>query len=214
MKPRALDLFCGAGGASMGLHRAGFDVVGVDIKPQPHYPFEFICEDALHLTGVYCDFDFIWASPPCQAHVGFNASWNDNDHDSLIAETRGVLARQSVPYVIENVVGSPLRTTIQLCGSHFGLGVRRHRRFESSFILLQRPCQHYGRYVGVYGDHPQGHYGDGYRIPRARSLAEAQEAMGIDWMTWKEITQAIPPAYSEFIGRAALAYVESGSKAA
>jgi len=187
----------------MGLHRAGFDVIGVDIKKQPNYPFRFVQADALRPPMDLSDFDFVWASPPCQAHVGFNAGWNDNKHVSLIAETRELLRPHPVT-AIENVVGAPLRTTIQLCGSHFGLGVRRHRRFETSFMLLAPSCQHTGEEIGVYGDHPQGHFGCGYRIPRARSLEEASAAMGIDWMKWKELCQAIPPAYSEFIGRAAL----------
>lgn len=105
-------------------------------------------------------------------------------------------------------VGAPLRKDLTLCGTHFGLGVRRHRIFEGSFPLQQPKCNCKGqRLVGVYGDHPQGHFGDGYRIPRARSAAEAGHAMGIDWMPWKDLTQAIPPAYAEFIGRAALQHL-------
>ncbi len=203
MTPRALDLFCGAGGASMGLHRAGFDVTGIDIKRQPRYPFRLIQADALRPPVRLEDFDLVWASPPCQAHVGFNASWNRTPHVSLIAATRALLSDHPIT-IIENVVGSPVRTSLTLCGSNFGLQTRRHRRFETSFFCWGMHCSHSGNERGVYGDHPQGHFGDGYRIPRAQSLEEARQAMGIDWMLWRELTQAIPPAYAEFIGREAL----------
>lgn len=208
-RPIALDLFCGAGGASMGLHRAGFDLIGVDSKPQPAYPFRFVQADALRLPFDLQRFDLVWASPPCQAHVGFNASWNDNSHVSLIADVRKLLAACPMT-VIENVIGAPLRNAMTLCGTHFGLGVRRHRLFETSFgCCIWKKCSCRGkRLVGVYGEHPQGHFGDGYRIPRARSIGEARDAMGIDWMNWREITQAIPPAYAEYIGRAAMTSIK------
>jgi DNA (cytosine-5)-methyltransferase 1 len=226
MKPKALDLFCGAGGASMGLHRAGFDVTGVDINDQPRYPFKFRIADALRypLEG----FDFIWASPPCQAFtsmrfLGKNAGVGAPD---LVDSVRQRLVTSGATYVIENVVGAPLGRSIRLCGSSFGLGVRRHRMFESNFLIFARPCQHTdawpvpvfgdGRFsrqekrkraIAVYGDHPQQPGDKTYRCNRARTLAEGQEAMGIDWMEWKPLTQAIPPAYSEFIGRQAIEYL-------
>lgn len=202
-KPRLLDLFCGAGGCSMGYHRAGFEVVGVDINPQPRYPFTFIHADALIvLAKLSHRFDVIHASPPCQAyttmrHLGKRAGENAPD---LVATTRDMLKTSNRLYVIENVVGSPLQKPTVICGSFFGLGVRRHRLFETSFRLATIPwCRHSKspRPIAVYGDHPQG---ASLRINRANSLSQGREAMGIDWMNWRELTQAIPPAYTEYIG--------------
>jgi len=234
-KPRALDLFCCAGGASMGLHQAGFEVVGVDIRPQPRYPFTFFQGDALQfpLDG----FDFIWASPPCQAHTAMKTMHNAKPHVDLIPETRERLERAGVPYVIENVVGAPLSNTFMLCGTMFGLGVedadlQRHRIFEPSFdIGLLPQCQHGARAtIGVYGGHIRnrkrartiGVYGEGARDSRRKfdkgvpdfTVEQGREAMGIDWMTIAELSQAIPPAYSEFIGRAAIGHIESMRQAA
>jgi DNA (cytosine-5)-methyltransferase 1 len=205
-RPRLLDLFCGAGGAAMGYHRAGFEVVGVDIKPQPNYPFEFIQADAL--TFPLDGFDAIHASPPCQlfSRAGHlrTAQGGKASAINLIPETRAALVASGLPYVIENVPGAPL-SGVTLCGSTFGLGVRRHRIFESDALILSLgPCRHreQGRPVGVYhvmGDHvPQGG-------TTARDLDEGQRAMGIDWMTWRELRESIPPAYTEFIGRQLIA---------
>ena len=222
---RVLDLFCGAGGAAMGLHRAWPDaeIMGVDVKPMPRYPFKFIQADAMEfpLEG----YDFIWASPPCQAytlmrHLGKRAGEGAAD---LIGATRRRLLSCGVPWVMENVIGSPLRNAIMLCGSMFRLGVRRHRLFECSHLTFAPHCRHdteswpvavWGdgrpsrqearaerRAIAVYGDHPQQPGDKTYRVNRARTLAEGQQAMGIDWMPWKELTQAIPPAYSELIAR-------------
>lgn len=226
MRPKALDLFCGAGGAAMGLYRAGFDVVGVDIKPQPRYPFPFVRGDALKPPMRLKDFDLVWASPPCQAftsmrHLGKRAGEGALD---LIDPVRELL-RGARAWVIENVPGAPLQSAFELCGSAFGLGVRRHRRFESSFFVLVPECQHGGGYVvpvwgdgrpsrqearrarrpiAVYGDHPQQPGDKTYRVNRARTLEEGSGAMGIDWMDWRPLTQAIPPAYSEHIGKYAM----------
>lgn len=223
----ALDLFCGAGGASMGLHRAGFEVIGVDIKLQPHYPFQFVQGDALRPPVRFEDFDFIWASPPCQAHTALKTMYNAKSHEDFIPATRQLLADSGKPYVIENVCGAPVRPDIILCGTMFGLGtgdaeLRRHRLFEINFIPPLTPsCNHYarGRVCGVYGGHGRdkrrirphtvGVYGKaGGKSVRDGvqqfSTAERAEAMGIDWMTGAELSQAIPPAYSEFIGRAAM----------
>lgn len=215
-RPLALDLFCGAGGASMGLWRAGFDVIGVDIRPQPRYPFLFIQSDALRPPVDPARFDFVWASPPCQAHSALKTSWNAKQHADRIPETRAMLIAAAIPYAIENVVGAPLRSSIMLCGTQFGLGVNdaelwRHRHFECSFPVPMRLCRHgeRSRVIGVYG----GHGRDRRRNVNARdySTEARREAMGIDWMTGTSLSQAIPPAYSEFIGRAALQYMQKAA---
>ena len=202
MKPRLLDLFCGAGGAAVGYHRAGFDVVGVDIKPQPHYPFEFHQADAL--TFPLDGFDAIHASPPCQAYTSMRRLGKNAGRDApeLVEPTRARLIVSGRPWVMENVVGSPLLNPLRLCGSSFGLGVRRHRLFESSGLIFGLPCRHdlQPEPVAVYGDHPQQPGDKTYRVRRARTLAEGQAAMGIDWMPWRPLTQAVPPAYTEWIG--------------
>ncbi len=206
MKPRLLDLFCGAGGCSVGYHRAGFDVVGVDIKPQPRYPFPFICGDALD----YCrehgkEYDAIHASPPCQQFSVAKVLNPRCDHPDLVAATREALQATGRPWVIENVPGSPLRFPAQICGLALGLKVKRHRLFEGSFLLLGTPCPpgHRGDWVTVFG-------GGAPRVPdnrRRANLAQRKSAMGIDWMGRDEMSLAIPPAYCEFIGRQLLAVV-------
>lgn len=207
---KLLDLFCGAGGAAMGYSRAGFDeIVGVDNRPQKNYPFEFVQADALEYLAEHGDeFDLIHASPPCQAYVNFNFTNNKKNQrptwDS-VPPTREILQSIGRPFIIENVPTSPLLNWVMLCGSSFGLMVRRHRRFEASMLFLTPPCVHNGPPpIGVYGDHPQSPGDQKLRINRAKTLDEAQRAMGISWMSWKELTQAIPPAYTEYIGRALL----------
>lgn len=210
MRPRALDLFCGAGGASMGLHNAGFDVVGVDIKRQPRYPFRFILADVFSNPVTLSDFDLIWSSPPCQAHTDLKAAWNAKRHVDRIPDTRAMLRASGRPYVIENVVGAPLHSCIMLCGTMFELGTDdaelwRHRHFETNFLLPPRLCRHGGRprVIGVYG----GHGRDRRRNVNAQdfSVADRRRAMDIDWMSGGELSQAIPPAYAEYIGRHAMA---------
>jgi DNA (cytosine-5)-methyltransferase 1 len=198
MKPRLLDLFCGAGGAGMGYHRAGFEVVGVDINSQPNYPFEFHQADALiwPLEG----FDAIHASPPCQAFSDLRHR-TDGEYPDLVAATRERLLLTGVPYVIENVEGAPLINPVRLCGSAFGLGangrqLRRHRLFESNVPIMVPSCQHRGQPVGVYGTGGGGQMTRGYK----GTPEEYREAMEIDWATRAEIAQAIPPIYAEFIG--------------
>lgn len=214
-RPRLLDLFCGAGGAGMGYHRAGFDVTGVDSKHQPRYPFAFVQADALAYVAEHGhEFDAIHASPPCQAFTTLRVMHNARDHADLLTPTRDALDVTGLPWVIENVVGSPVHHGVTLCGTMFGLGVevydgwrelRRHRWFESSVGMLAPSCRHRGATIGVYGDHardrrrkPGVHRGIDF--PASDKLSLASAAMGIDWMNWKELSQAIPPAYTKFIG--------------
>jgi DNA (cytosine-5)-methyltransferase 1 len=192
----------------MGYQRAGFDVVGVDIKRQKRYPFEFIQADALEVIAdrnFLRSFDVIAASPPCQTHSITqhlrNAQGKTTDKVDLIPQTRTALQDSGRSYVIENVPGAPLEEPVMLCGSMFGLGVRRHRIFEANIFFLNPPvCDHkkQGRPVGVYGSLRD-------EIPNggktATSIEEARESMGIDWMIWGELVEAIPPAYTEFLGR-------------
>jgi DNA (cytosine-5)-methyltransferase 1 len=213
-KGLALDLFCGAGGVSVGLHRAGFEVVGVDLANQPRYPFEFIRGDALRLLtrswlNVF-EFDFIWASPPCQHYSDLaHRNGNADEHPDLINPVRQLLEGIGVPYVIENVEGAPLRDPRTICGTERGLGVdgyrlRRHRLFESNFPLLTPPCACYGTadpIIDVSGGgptHAPRLDGGGGRTYKG-TVAQKRAAMGIDWMTGGELVEAIPPAYAELI---------------
>jgi DNA (cytosine-5)-methyltransferase 1 len=206
-RPRLLDLFCGAGGAAVGYHRAGFEVVGVDINPQPHYPFEFHQADAM--TYPLDGFDAIHASPPCQAYIRSGTVAKDGRHPRLLPPTRERLIEAGIPWVIENVPGAPMRADVQLCGSIFGLAVRRHRWFESSESLSPwvLACNHSEPVAGVYG-HPHGASGaNAGMLPG--DLATWSRAMGIDWMTTAELADAIPPAYTEWIGTQLLRAVEA-----
>lgn len=209
----------------MGLHRAGFRVIGVDIEPQPRYPFQFVQADALAPPFDLAAADFIWASPLCQAHTSLRGMWNGRakrglePHKDLIPQTRELLVASGRPYCIENVPGAPLRATIMLCGTMFGLGTKsgaelqRHRWFETSFLLLQPACRHGGdvaaehrrrKVISVTGNTAQQNvvYNE---IRQVYSVGDAREAMGMPWATMKGLSQAIPPAYSEFIGRSFLA---------
>jgi len=200
-RPKALDLFCCAGGASMGLYRAGFDVVGVDIEPQPHYPFPFIQADVMSIS--LRGFDFIWASPPCQAHT-LAQRIRKNDHPDLIPATRHMLKKSGAgAWVIENVPGAPLIDPIELCGAMFGLKVYRHRLFEASFRIEPPPHPAHTAPLRKMGRKPQP--GDFMHVVGNFSgVEQAREAMGIGWMMRDELREAIPPAYAEFIGKMAL----------
>lgn len=226
-KPRLLDLYCGAGGAAMGYHWAGFEVVGVDIEPQPNYPFEFIQMDALLALKLVSKvtpncYAVIHASPPCQAFTAMGTMPNAGKHRDLLTPTRECLKATGIPYVIENVPGAPMDDVrpvdlfgdgggVMLCGSMFGLNngtyeLRRHRLFECSSPLEQPPCRHKLPVVGFYGDHArvrqriEGFKDRGRDILGGEKIALVRDLMGIDWMAWTEATQAIPPAYTEWIG--------------
>ena len=202
-----LDLFCGAGGAAMGYSQAGFEVVGWDIEHHPGYPFEHHVGDALEVLAdvdYVQSFDLVHASPPCQAYS--TATRDHSRHPDLVGPVRDLLVTAGVPYIIENVPQAPLLGPVMLCGSAFGLRVRRHRAFESTHHLTAPACRHKdaGPVVGVYGDHPDRRE---YRRPdgsrrgaKATSVADAQHAMGIDWMGWRDLAEAIPPAYTAHLG--------------
>ena len=203
---KLLDLYCKAGGASKGYQLAGFEVVGVDIKKQKRYPFKFIQADCLELMKdieFLKSFDVITASPPCQTHSITqhlrNAQGKSTDKIDLIPQTREALIESGKPYVIENVPGSPLVNPIQMCGSSFGLKVRRHRLFESNLQLKGSVCNHkeQGKPVGIYGSMRDEIPNGGHT---AKSIEQAREAMGIDWMIWGELVEAIPPIYTKEIG--------------
>ncbi|MFA4974650.1 MAG: class I SAM-dependent methyltransferase [bacterium] len=219
----------------MGLHLAGFDVIGVDIVPRPRYPFRFVQADALRPPFNLSRFDLIWASPPCQAHSAMRTMHNAREHADHIPATRKMLRASGALYIIENVVGAPLENPIMLCGTMFGLGVedaelRRHRIFETNFPILAPECQHGLRAatLGVYGGHVRnrkrrtiGVYGEGFRDIRRKmdrgvedfSIEQGRVAMGIDWMTTAEMSQAIPPAYSEYLGRWAISALQERAAA-
>ncbi|MGP3687411.1 DNA methylase [Streptomyces sp. IBSNAI002] len=230
-RPALLDLFCCAGGASMGYHRAGFDVTGVDIRPRPNYPFTFRQGDALTVlanlieSGEIRRFGIAHASPPCQKGcsltVGTNTSrgWGGT-HVDLVAPTRELLDASGLPYVIEQPNGKAvIRKDLSLCGEMFGLGVLRHRNFELGGWTTPRPFhpKHRGRVRGWrHGDYFDGPYVAAYGSGGGKAtVPEMQAAMGIDWSDVREeLTEAIPPAYSEWIGRAFLARTLSGAVAA
>lgn len=211
---KILDLFCGAGGAAMGYHQAGFEVVGVDIAPQKRFPFEFIQSDweaALHTivdlwerTGeAYA----VHASPPCQHYSKMTKKWGtEENHPDLIPPVREALEALGVPYVIENVEGAPLVEPVTLCGTMFNLQSQgyeliRHRIFESNFELrAPGPCNHHADMpkLPVYGHAGGTSTRDGLKFPGTDAW---REGMGIDWMVGKELAESIPPAFTKWIGQ-------------
>lgn len=211
-KPRALELFSGAQGTGVGLARAGYEVHSVDCEEHPKHPeiASFTVADAMEVLldrEFLSTFVLVAAGPPCQ---GYSTMRNrDREHPRLIAPCRELLVRWGGDYLIENIPSARrhLIDPAQVCGQALGLGVRRHRLFESNRFLFGTPCHHPRGVapIGVYGDHaedstnrrPNGTS----RGQRARTLAEARSAMGIDWMGWDDLTEAIPPAYTEYLGR-------------
>lgn len=205
---KLLDLFCGAGGAAKGYYDAGYlDITGVDIEPQKNYPYKFKQADALtiDLSG----YDLIHASPPCQQHSKLSATKQVNHNSGwMLQAIYDRLESSGIPWVIENVQTAQMpnaTSQIVLCGSMFGLKVRRHRKFISSEMLLQPKCDHksQGLTVDVTGHSISGR---SYKIYKQHGLAipneqDKRDAMGIQWMSNDELAQAIPPAYTEFIGR-------------
>jgi DNA (cytosine-5)-methyltransferase 1 len=239
-RPKLLDLFCGAGGCAMGYHRAGFDVVGIDIKKQKRYPFKFVQDDVMDVlrnTSYLNRFDVIHASPPCQCY-SVTKHLSNGKHPDLVAPVRELLLASGKPYVIENVVGAPLIYPVQLCGSSFGLDLRRHRLFESNMLLRGKKCRHRWQTprfesadcrrssktsVVIVAGHDSG-----MRMRRpagvssvitvvnggcaAGGVSEWRRAMEIDWMTRDELAQAIPPAYTEYLGKQIIRILSSPTR--
>jgi DNA (cytosine-5)-methyltransferase 1 len=213
-RPRLLDLFCGAGGAAVGYHRAGFDVVGVDIAPQPRFPFTFVQADALEYVREHGrEFDAVHASPPCQRYtVGRKIHDSGDRHPDLVDPCRVSLNESGRPWVMENVVGAPLRNAAVLCGLMFGLKVLRHRGFEASFLLMSPPHPRHpkGDLTGSCQGYSTG--ANGFVTVAGNNFVRTAgaRAMGVDWqMTRPELAQAIPPAYTYYIGLQLMSYIDN-----
>ena len=221
-RPLLLDLFCGAGGAAVGYHRAGFDVYGVDIVEQPLYPFPMEVRDALELPSIRAPFVAVHASPPCQAHVAISNRHRGrgmlrDQRVSLIAATRDLLRRSGLPYVIENVTGArrELVEPVRVCHQALGGTMHRHRLFESNVELEGTECGGRRCDFAVYGKAPDGRLlwrrADGTEQHCVASLAHARELMGMPWASWRGCCEAIPPAYAEHIGRQLLAHLQAAA---
>lgn len=217
-KYKLLDLFCGGGGCSVGYTQAGFEVVGVDIKPMKNYPYEFYQSDAL--TFPLDGFDAYHASPGCEAYTNCNLSPKER-HQKLIGAIRERLQSTGKPYVIENVMGAKrdMQANLVLCASMFDLPMERHRLFESNiFLYPPRTCQHEIATIGVYG-HSIWDFSkegtprkDGRKRPDSVSADIGRLAMGIDWMNKTELAKAIPPAYTHWIGDLLMQYLQGESE--
>lgn len=223
------DLYCCAGGAAKGYHDAGFDVVGYDIKPQPNYPYEFRRRDVLALSPEELaeEFDAFHASPICQGHTALRHAPGAKAHPNLIPPTRTLLDATGKPWILENVEGARAHMpgAITLCGTSFGLraqghALHRHRLFIASFPLFAPPCQHADEpVIGIYGGHARRrsakHGGRGTRDAwEGGHRAAASEAMGMDWATLAEMSEAIPPAFTDYLGRQLLAHLQAQRLAA
>jgi DNA (cytosine-5)-methyltransferase 1 len=216
---RLLDLFSAAGGASRGYQLAGFEVVGVDIEPQPRYVGDHFCQADVMEVGLAVllrelgPFDAVHASPPCQLFTSLHRATNAA-HADLITPLRPLLEATGLPYVIENVPGAPLVSPVLLCGTMFGLRIRRHRLFELHLepdaLALLPPCTCRGRVANgeLIGHRVAGRVAPGRRMPPRYTEADRRDAIGVDWITARGARQAIPPAYTEWIGRQLLAYLE------
>lgn len=215
-RPRAIDLFCGAGGATKGLQRAGFSVMGVDLNPMPRYCGEMFRQgDATGmLLSEIRSFDFAWASPPCQKFCRLKTREDLSGYPDLIEPIRSLLIESGVPFVIENVPDAPIRCDLILCGAMFGLRSYRHRHFECSFPVAQPEHPKHVVRVNRRGENRREHWARGGFITVTGDVGTycGPEAMGIDWMNGNELSEAIPPAYAEYIGRAALAHINLSVK--
>lgn len=202
-RPRLLDLFCGAGGASVGYWQAGFQVIGVDIKPQRRYPFQFVQADAMDFD--LRKFDAIHASPPCQDHSNLKSRHGDHGTGWMLEAMLERLSALDVPWVVENVSTAKNRADFLLCGEMFGLRTIRHRRFTLNPmlpILLSEPyhAPHRRRTDKSHSRAGVGLADVNLSVTGHVSPAMGPAALGIDWMTGRELSQAIPPAYTRFIG--------------
>jgi len=209
----ALDLFCGAGGASKGIADAGFEVIGVDSADGLNYPYDYFCEDAVDFMDMGLDdFDFIWASPPCQAYSWSSACRRNEgtDYQDLVEITRHYLKKSGKPYIMENVVGAPLLNPVKLCGTMFpgDLKVFRHRLFESNVpLVVEMGCKHEGHEAKKR----RADSGDFYTVAGhwVGTTAEWSDAMGINWMSKSELAQAIPPVYSKYLTEQVIEWINT-----